>query len=545
MADKTYDLVYVGAGNKNLINAMYATKYGGLKIGMFEARHEAGGGWVAEESPAPGFVANHCSHVHMYIHHHSPIWEDFPEWMDYGVKFAKPEVGGCTVFREDDTWIGLYTIWADENNEKTYKLLSRFSEKDAETFVKLDEKWRKHIYPALLEWVFNPPQPFPDAIERLLMDQNVVIQPEWTQMSCAGLMRDIFESPEFQTMGVRFSQSMGVPPDAYGLGVAGLCLMFTLRDIIVISGGNHQLAHSSQRVIYENGGEIFHSKAVDKIFIENGKAKGIRLTDGTEIEAKLGVVCGASPFQLISELTGSEYWNPDILRKVKNIEMDWTVISWYTWALYEHPKYKAEAFDPDLPRTAAITLGRKGLDAVLSEGASRRAGLWPDPEDLQLVVCDWSAFAPGYFAPPDKACVLTEQFVQPATKYSEKEWKEIEKRHADEIISFWGKYCSNMTWDNVIGYVPVTPDFTARHSRNYAPAGNWCVIDMGGPQIGKFRPIPELADLRNFPIQNLYPCSAAWHPYGSASSQQGYWVYKILAEKYDLKKPWQDKGRAY
>ena len=32
MADKTYDLVYVGAGSKNLVNAMYASKYGGLKV---------------------------------------------------------------------------------------------------------------------------------------------------------------------------------------------------------------------------------------------------------------------------------------------------------------------------------------------------------------------------------------------------------------------------------------------------------------------------------------------------------------------------------
>ena len=80
MADKVYDLVYVGAGNKNLINAMYATKYGGLKVGMFEARHEAGGGWCSDESPAPGFIANHCSHIHCYLHHHAPVWVDFPEW---------------------------------------------------------------------------------------------------------------------------------------------------------------------------------------------------------------------------------------------------------------------------------------------------------------------------------------------------------------------------------------------------------------------------------------------------------------------------------
>lgn len=68
MADKVYDIVYVGAGNKNLINAMYTTKYGGLKVALFETRHEEGSGWCSDESPAPGFVANHCSHIHSVLH---------------------------------------------------------------------------------------------------------------------------------------------------------------------------------------------------------------------------------------------------------------------------------------------------------------------------------------------------------------------------------------------------------------------------------------------------------------------------------------------
>jgi len=544
MPDKVYDLVYVGAGNKNLINAMYATKFGGLKVGMFEDRHEAGGGWSCEESPAPGFVANHCSHLHTRWHH-EVVWEDFPEWKEYGARFVEPRLGTGTVFIEDDTWAGFYTTFADENNEKTYKHMSRFSERDAETFVKLDEKWRKYIYPAFLEWAFNPPQPFPDALDRLVMNPDAGIILDWLTMSPVQALRDIFESTEIQTLGIRAAQSAGVPPDAYGMGLAGILLTHVYRDPIIFLGGNHQLAHASQRVILENGGEIFHSRCVDKIIIENGKAKGIRLTDGTEVEAKLGVVCGTSPRQLIEDLTGLEHWDSEIVRKVKYIESDWTCISWYTWALREQPRYKAEAFDPDLLDMAWITLGRKGMDAIMQEAARRRMGLWPDPDDLQLIVANWSHFAPGHFAPPDKACVLTEQYVQPATRYSEKEWKEIEKRHADETISWWERYCENVTWDNVIGYVPVTPYFTARHARNYAPSGNCIMIDAVGPQMGKSRPIRELADLRNFPVENLFPCSGCWHPIGSATSHAGYWVYKILAEKYDLRKPWEDKGRSY
>ncbi|HLA27590.1 MAG TPA: hypothetical protein VJZ49_06820 [Syntrophales bacterium] len=38
---------------------------------------------------------------------------------------------------------------------------------------------------------------------------------------------------------------------------------------------------------------------------------------------------------------------------------------------------------------------------------------------------------------------------------TDKEWKEFEKTHAEEVIELWQKYAPNMTWDNVIGFNPI------------------------------------------------------------------------------------------
>jgi len=35
MADKTFDAVIVGGGNRGLVTAMYLSKYGGMEIGIF------------------------------------------------------------------------------------------------------------------------------------------------------------------------------------------------------------------------------------------------------------------------------------------------------------------------------------------------------------------------------------------------------------------------------------------------------------------------------------------------------------------------------
>ena len=55
MADKTFDAVIVGGGNKALLLALYLIKYGGMSVGIFERRHEIGGCLATEELSAPGF----------------------------------------------------------------------------------------------------------------------------------------------------------------------------------------------------------------------------------------------------------------------------------------------------------------------------------------------------------------------------------------------------------------------------------------------------------------------------------------------------------
>ena len=83
MADKTYDAVIVGGGNKGLLLAMYLVKYGGMSVGVFERRHEIGGCCATEELSAPGFLGN--THANMILPwYFLPVLRDFPEFWDYG-----------------------------------------------------------------------------------------------------------------------------------------------------------------------------------------------------------------------------------------------------------------------------------------------------------------------------------------------------------------------------------------------------------------------------------------------------------------------------
>jgi len=546
MSDATYDIVFVGGGNKGLIASMYLTKYGGMEVALFEEKHEVGTGWCTEESPAPGFLANHCSHEHVDIElYHKPVYEDFPEWEEYGAKYTPHRLNMGVAFIEDDTWIGAYSKIYDRSQEKTAKIISRFSERDADTWLWVWDKINKYIQPAVEEWFFTPAKPLgePDAIDRLLMNKDTGIRPEWIGTAPYRVFLDMFESKEAQCMFCRGLQSAGIDPTMYGTGVVAFLWLTAWMAVGTPAGGVHSLAHASQRVILENGGKIFTRCKVDKIIIENGKAVGIRLADGTEVRARKAVISNVDPLQLCCELIGEEYLDPVLVRKVKNLERDYTTITWYTWALHERPKYRAEAFHEDIPYVAWLHLGTKNIEDLLNENYMRRMGKWPDPEKMQLGVGDHSIIEPSY-APEGKACILTEEFVLPGNAMSSKEWKVMEKQHAKDVIAYWQKYAPNMTWDNVIGYIPVTPYSISQHARNWGPQGNWNVIDITPTQVGRWRPTLELASGRT-PIKNLYATGAGWHPFGGGHSAQGYNIYKILAEDFGLRKPWEEKGRPY
>jgi len=545
LADKIFDVVIIGGGNKALVTAMYLTKFGGLGVAIFEDRHELGGGWSSEE-PVGGYIANTCSTQHTALYH-TKVLEDFPEFEEYGARFSYTGVSLGDIFEEDHSCVLVYNCFedVDPTQEKTAKEIARFSEKDAETWLSLWAKWQKYWKPAVEEWLWTPAQPLgtPDALDRLIQNPDSGIDPLWMFMSPLQVYKDIFESIEMQNFPARINQAWGFQTDLPGSGLGALFFIMMFPYLYYVIGGTHQLAHAAQRVIIENGGKVFTKHPVKKIIIENGAAKGVILKDGTQVEAKKAVVTSVDPHQLCFELIGREHLSSRIKRRVENIEREWITISWYTWMLKEMPRHKAADFNSDIDRCMGIVLGNRELKTLLVETNERKSLKWPSKPCIMTVY--HGGKENDLLAPPGNDFnVLTEAFVLPAYALSSKEWKEMEKKHAEEVIEIWHRYAPNMTWDNVIGFNPVTPYYTANQCKNYSPAGNWCVVDNIPSQFGRTRPIPEIAGHR-MPIKNLYATGSAWHPYGSGHSHQGYNCYKVMAEDLGLRKPWEEKGRPY
>jgi phytoene dehydrogenase-like protein len=543
MGDATYDAVIIGGGNKGLILAMYLARYGGMKVGIFERRHEAGGGWSTDEGAAPGFMADYHS-TQMAAAYHLTTARDFPEWRELGGEMTRPKVTTAGIFKEDDSSIVLYSREADPSGELSAKSIARFSERDAETWLKFQKLYLEILAPYYLEFILNPPpEAGPDAMDRLIADPKAGIDPSWLFRSPLEVLRDIFESDPFIALLLRFQQSgLNAAPSEGGMGLHNLLVCVDSPFIRQVVGGTHSWAHAAVKIFLADGGKIFANSEVDRVIIENGQAKGIVLADGSRVEAKKIVTSTLDPYTLCFRLIGKEHMSWQTLRRVENLVRWDTCITWYTWALHERPHYTATRDNPEIDEALNMNIISKDPEALDRLKAMRMLGKMPGQADLQLVV--FGHFIDTTRAPVGKCTVLTEQFVLPANAITEAEWLEFKKQHAEDVINLLQRHAPNMSWDNVIGYVPLTPYDHCRLA-NMAPTGNWAVIDCGYPsQYGRFRPVPELARHRT-PIKNLYATGAAWPPFAGAHSWQGYNCYKIITEDFGLRKPWEEQGRPF
>lgn len=536
MADETFDVIIIGGGNKGLVLAMYLAKYGGLDVAVFEKRHECGGGWGTDEGAAPGFLADY--HATNVTRGYTWVLErDFPLWKEL-VSMTQPRVSAGTVFTDDDSCLAIYSRSEDKNQEKTAASLARFSQRDADTWLQRQAGFDK-IALKFMKYCHTPPLPpgEPDALDWLVMEPGSGLDPSWLIKSPIEVLRDIFESDAVVASFLRTIQGMGIFP-TLGNGIYTYFLTFGAPLLAGVVGGTHQWAHAACKIFLSEGGRIFNNKEVEKVVIENGKATGVRLTDSTEVAAKKFVVSTLDPYSLCFRLIGREHLHWRTLRRVENLERRFACVTWYTWALQEMPNYKAASFNPDINEASFLGVVTKDPEDAVKAYACQMMGKMPSNFLISL----------GFHSPADKTrapegncAVRTGQNVLPANALSEREWIEFKKSHAEAMVRLWEKHTTNISWDKVIGYVPLTPYDHCRLA-NMAPTGNWAVIDSHLPsQFGRYRPIPELAGHRT-PIKSLYATGTAWHPYGGATCFQGYNCYKVAAEDFGLRKPWEERG---
>ena len=557
MADMSFDVVYAGGGYGALMSAPYFAM-NGMSVGMFEALPELGGGHASDARPLPGFVGN--PHAHAIVANLAPQVQDFKLW-DYGAFMRIPPQPFGVAWRDGtglkvklanewDMYTGLmnldYAIF-----EENYESLARVSKKDAETSKEIVQKMLQGwLFAVLMDWL-NPPPPYPQKewLEKLYEDPDIPIDSRYQYLTPVELAKELFVDPKVQMFYVRICGAMAQWPDR-----AITPTMFLLLAAIVFGimgygyweGGTHQVVHALQRVLAELGGKAYVNHPVDQILVENGRAKGIKLVDGTEIEAKKFVCANVDPYQLTFRFLRDFPISDLIKRKINNIQYDCATLFWGNVAYHERPKYIADEFCSGVGDGYAVIMGDGDLDYLFRDyryhTQSIRPGQWP--EKMYFWESPNSIFD-SRLAPPGKNTSLIEEYGPPASALTEREWHQVRREVGPRMVAEWRKYAPNMTDDNIIGIEIDTPgDIAYRDPSCYE--GSW---QMGVAPImsqwGRYRPITEYAQYKVPGIDGLYCTGIGWHSNFGSPAGFAYNMYKQAAWDHGLREFWKEAGRDY
>jgi phytoene dehydrogenase-like protein len=336
MADKVYDAVIIGGGHHGTIIAPYLAK-AGLKVGVFERLDHFGGGAVSfDDVPAPGFRGNFCAHYTRFYGH--PAYKEF-NLRDEGLEYVFPDTNEAAIFDDGKSYVA-YAGWpvvdpetgkteySEENVKKTHAQISRFSKADAAVYLYWTERYKEVIRPAFGRHRFSVPTPWgvPDSLEELVTNPESGIDPSMQYMTSKELVHYFFESDELRLLMLRgFLTSCGLhADDVPGImyTFATLHLVFGWETAAIARGGTQSITDALVSAGKKLGVEYFINSEVDRVIIEDGKAKGIKLLDGTEIEAKQMVVSDNATPQLFNRMIGEEHLTTQMERKVDTYFFD-------------------------------------------------------------------------------------------------------------------------------------------------------------------------------------------------------------------------------
>jgi beta-carotene ketolase (CrtO type) len=544
MSDKSYDAVVIGGGHHGTIIAPYLAK-AGLKVGVFERLDHLGGGAVTEDGPAPGFRMNFCANFTRFFGH--PAYKEF-NLREEGLEYVFPDTNEAIIFDDNSSYVG-YAAWkvndprtgqvefSEENFKKTYEQITQFSKADAQTYLRLTEIYKEKWRPAFKKYRYSPPTPWgvPDVFEALFADPRSGLEPSMQFWNCKQFAHYFFESPELRLLTLRgFMTSGGIFPDdlpGIGLMLATIHLVLGWESAAIAKGGSQSITNALVSAGKKLGVEYFTNAEVVEIMVENGKATGVRLSDGVSVEAKQMIVGDVGAPQFFDRLIEGKLVDAESKRKLETNLYDRGHVWWGTVGIHELPQYVAAEHNPDINSTPRTYWGPKDL-AYMEDKYMHELFLLGMGSKFFCLTAPDSIWDPTR-APEGKHTVLFEEYTCPSHFYSRREWRQLSDEFFDSLMAQWQTYAPNMTKENIVGSRVITPvDLQDTHidMKN----GSWSEGSMAGSQSGRFRGMP--GGFRTF-IKNIYLCSSNQVGGGGIARGSSYNCYKLIAEDFGLRKP--------
>src|SRR5947209_12539118 len=286
-----YDVIVIGGGHNGLVNAAYLAK-AGKKVVVLERRHVLGGAAVTEEI-FPGFLFSECSYVVSLLRPEIIRELDLPR---HGLEIL-PLDGTFTPMPNGDY------LWRVNDHAKSIRDIRRHSRVDAEAydeFSKMMTPMCRFVKPILSMIPPDPTTLNPKDLKQLhflwqrfreLSSDERYTLVQLMTMSSADFLGQWFETDVLKaTMSA--SGIIGTFLGVRSPGTAYVLLHHYMGEIDgafrswgFARGGTGAISNAIADAAREAGVEIRTEAPIEKILVRGGRAVGVVLESGEQIDA--------------------------------------------------------------------------------------------------------------------------------------------------------------------------------------------------------------------------------------------------------------------
>lgn len=520
-----YDAVIIGAGHNGLVTGVQLANQG-KRVLVIEKEQKPGGAAKSGEVAAPGFVHDLFS-MNISLFLKSRFYqENEKELSENGFIPVKSDRPFSSVY-PDGTGITVYT-----DKIKTYKSIARHSKHDAYAWKDFDA-----LYDQVAPYLFKlMNREIPSLSAGFIMMQAFIKLKlkgalevgSQVSKSPRQFVDSWFENDKVKSLIIPWGYQMDFAPDITGGAVFPLIeAIGNYRNGVPFArGGVQSMIRAMVIMLEKRGGEIKTGTYVKEIAVENKKATGVIIDDGTFIEADT-VIGTLTPTQILRHVDTSQLPDSFIKKAEKyqygpktmviHLAMDkplaWTAGEEVSKSAYVH----IGPYVQDIARTHT-----QALNQVLP--------------DSPLLIVGQPSVIDETRAPKGKSAVWVMVRSLPTFPQSDARneieagpWDSIKEQYAERVLDKLEEYAPNVRKD-LAGINIFSPADLERHNPNLNGGDHMA----GSHQMFQhfvFRPVPGFSRYQT-PIMDLYMIGASTWPGGGLNAGSGY----ILGEKLNTKK---------
>ncbi len=526
MAEIQYDAVLIGGGHNSLVAAAYLAK-AGLRPLLLEARPILGGAAVTEEI-YPGFRTDTVLHS-AGMFRPQIIRDLFLKMYDFELAPAEP-----LLFLPLPDGESL-TLWSDPARSEAE--IRKHSPHDADRFAdfcRQIERYAAFIESALGRLPTSPGQlSAGDILSGLLvggdfrrLGDEMYGLLRVLPMSLVEWLEEWFTTPAVQA-AVGAPGILGLRQGPRSGGTALLLLYHHLGARTaagvpspgIVRGGIGKLIQALADSARNFGAEIRTSARVERVMLQNGRAAGVALAGGEEIQARF-VISGANPRHTFTELVDMYELPPTFNRAVENIRFRGATAK-VNLALDRLPRFlSAPANDLTLLR-GRIQIG-PSLTYIEQAYDAAKYGRFSSRPFLDIVI---PTLNDPSLAPAGKHTMsILVQYAPYALR--DAGWDDCRDTLGETVIAALAEYAPDIR-ETIIHQQVLTPaDLEATYG---LPEGNLYHGEMMLDQLLYMRPVPGWAGYRT-PLEGLYLCGSGCHPGGGVTGEPGRLAAQVILQ---------------